>query len=255
MSSPAQRKEEPELYLSVLIPVYNEEDKIRDNLQKIVDYLNGKDLSCEIILVDDGSRDKSLGMVRDFFKGMSSPSHTILHFDQNRGKGFAIKQGMLASKGEYVLFLDADLSGSIEEIEKLFPFFKSEYDILIGLRTTRGFYGSKRVLLVRGLFGVGFLILGKLFLNLKVWDITCGFKCYKRRTVNLIFSRQLINGWVFDAENIFLAKKFGFKIKEVPIKWTHYAKGSKVRLVRDIVRSAWELLQIRINDLRGRYEG
>ena len=247
------KKKELELYLSVLIPVYNEENKIGNTLQKVIDYLNEKDLSFEIVVLNDGSADRSINVVRDFFKEISSPPHTLLHFDQNRGKGFAIKQGMLAARGEHVLFLDADLSGSIEEIDKFFPFFESDCDILIGLRTTRSFYGSKRVLLVRGVFGLGFLMLGKLFLNLGVWDITCGFKCYKKHTIAPIFSRQLINGWVFDAEDVFLAKKFGFKIKEIPIRWTHYSKDSKVRIVRDVVRSAWELLKIRINDLKGRY--
>ena len=93
----------------------------------------------------------------------------------------------------------------------------------------------------------------RIITGMNIKDATAGFKCYKRHTIDPIFSRQLINGWVFDAEDVFLAKKFGFKIKEIPINWTHYARDSKVRIARDVLKSALELLKIRINDLRGRY--
>lgn len=248
------KKETSQLYLSILIPVYNEENKIRNSLQKIINYLNGKDLSYEIVIVNDGSTDRSIEIVRNFFKESNNPPHTILYFEKNRGKGFAIKQGMLASRGEYVLFLDADLSGSIEEIDKFLPFFESDYDVLIGLRKLREVSASKKTLFGRGVLGAGFLLIGKLFLNLKVWDITCGFKCYKKHTVKPIFSKQLIDGWAFDAENLFLAKKQGFKVKTIPIHWTHYDGDSKVKIARDVLRSGWELLKIRINDLKGHYD-
>jgi len=248
------REKEPQIYLSILIPVYNEANKIRNTLQRITNYLNGKDISYEIIVVNDGSTDGSLEMVRGFFKEIDSPPHTILDYGQNRGKGFAIKKGMLVGRGKHVLFLDADLSGSIEEMEKFFPFFESEYDVLIGLRKLREVSASKKTLFTRGFLGAGFLLLGKLFLNLRVWDITCGFKCYQRNTVDLIFSKQLIDGWSFDAENLFLAKKYGFKVKTIPIHWTHYDRDSKVKIARDVLRSGWELIKIRINDLKGRYD-
>ena len=240
-------------YLSIVIPVYNEAKRIHKTLKGVIDYLKGKSFTYEVLIVNDGSKDNSVEVVEDFFKEGKFDSFSIIDFKENRGKGFAVKQGMLAAKGEYILFIDADSSAPIEEFDKFMTEFGKVYDIFIGTRKAKGEVRATNIPFHRKYLGLGFSYLARKFLSTEVRDFTCGFKCYQRNTVKPIFSRQVLDGWSFDAEDLFLAQKLGFKIKEIPIRWNHYQEDTKVNALKEVFKSGWELLKIRINDLRGLY--
>ena len=241
------------IYLSIVIPVYNEGKRISKTLKGVTSYLRSKKFTHEILIVNDGSKDDTVQMVRGFFAAEQFGGFSILDFEENRGKGFAVKQGMLAAKGEYILFIDADSSAPIEEFDKFIASFNQEYDIFIGTRKAKGEVKATNIPFHRKYLGLGFSYLARKFLSTEVRDFTCGFKCYRRNTVQPIFSRQILDGWSFDAEDLFLAHKLGFKIKEVPIRWNHYQEDTKVSAFKEVFRSGWDLFKIRVNDLRGLY--
>ncbi|MCX5886462.1 MAG: glycosyltransferase family 2 protein [Proteobacteria bacterium] len=241
------------IYLTIIIPVYNEAKKIRKTLKGIIDYLKKKDFPYQVLIVNDGSKDNTVEVVEKFFKEEKFDNFSILDFKENRGKGFVVKQGMLAAKGEYILFIDADSSAPIEEFDKFRANFDKGYDIFIGTRKAKGEIRATNIPLHRAILGLGFSFLARKFLATKVWDFTCGFKCYQKNAVQPIFSRQVLDGWSFDAEDLFLAQKLGFKVKEIPIRWNHYQEDTKVNALKEVFKSGWELLKIRINDLRGLY--
>jgi dolichyl-phosphate beta-glucosyltransferase len=241
------------IYLNIVIPVYNESKRISKTLKGVIDYLQGKNFPYEVLIVNDGSKDNTVEVVEDFFKKEKFDSFSVLDFKENRGKGFAVKQGMLTAKGEYILFIDADSSAPIEEFDKFMAEFGKGFDIFIGTRKAKGEIRATNIPLHRAILGLGFSFLARKFLSIKVWDFTCGFKCYHRNTVQPIFSRQILDGWSFDAEDLFLAHKLGFKVKEIPIRWNHYQEDTKVNALKEVFKSGWELLKIRINDLRGLY--
>lgn len=242
-----------DIYLTIVIPVYNEAKRIEKTLKGVIDYLQNKDFTYEVIIVNDGSKDNTVEVVQNFFSKGKFNNFSILDFKENRGKGFAVKQGMLAAKGDYILFIDADSSAPIEEFDKFIQEFGKGYDVFIGTRKAKGEIRATNIPLHRAILGLGFSFLARKFLATKVWDFTCGFKCYSRKTVKPIFTRQLINGWSFDAEDLFLANKLGFKIKEIPIRWRHYQEDTKVNAFKEVFKSGWELIKIRINDLKGLY--
>ena len=243
-----------EIFISILIPAYNEEKRICTTLKKVNDYFKLKKVSYEIIVVDDGSKDNTLKVVKKFFED-SNPeiNNKILYLENNCGKGGAIRKGMLSSSGEYVLFIDADCAGPIEEFDKFLTAFDINCDIYIGSRKVVKDGNKVIAPLYRKIFGYGYAMLASIFLALNVTDTTCGFKCFRKHTIHPIFSRQLLNGWSFDAEVIFLARKLGFNIKEISINWVHETRDSKVVVLRDIFKSGWELIKIRVNDLRRLY--
>ena len=241
------------IYLSIVIPVYNEGKRISKTLKGVTSYLRSKKFTHEILIVNDGSKDDTVQMVRGFFAAEQFDGFSILDFKENRGKGFAVKQGMLSAKGEYILFIDADSSAPIEEFDKFMTEFGKGYDTFIGTRKAKGEVRATNIPFHRKYLGLGFSYLARKFLSTNVWDFTCGFKCYHRNTVKPVFSRQILDGWSFDAEDLFLANKLGFKIKEIPIRWKHYQEDTKVNALKEVFRSGWELIKIRINNLRGLY--
>jgi dolichyl-phosphate beta-glucosyltransferase len=177
----------------------------------------------------------------------------LLSLDENRGKGGAVKQGMQHAAGQYVLFMDADSSTKITEFEKFRPRLEEGCEVVIGTRR------SPRSDVVvqqpghRQFMGRVFTRLACLLLGLRVSDITCGFKCFRRDVAQALCAQQTINGWAFDAELLFLAHRWNLRIAEVPVTWLN-EPGTKVRPFRDAVTSLTELLRIRRNDRQGRYE-
>ena len=234
-------------FISIVIPVYNEESRIKVFLSDAIDYLRKKEFLYEIVIVDDGSSDDTIVIAESLLKESLPDKYKILKLPINRGKGAAIRKGMLEADGEYIFFIDADGSTPIEEIENFIPHFSADFDIYIGRRTLK-----QKAPFRRKFFGYGYILLAKFFLHLGVFDITCGFKCYKRECTHKIFSRQKLNNWSFDAENIFIARKQGLKIKEIPVRWEH-TPGSKVNVLKNIFICGLDLFRIRLNDIKGLY--
>jgi len=239
------------IFLSILIPVFNEELRIVSTLNKIQKYLAGKPWNWEIIIVDDGSTDRTVETVQ---KAPISTSHLrIFHHEHNLGKGAAIKTGMLKAEGEYILFMDADSSTPIEEFDKFLPLLESGFPIVIGSRKAPGAQIEKRQPFIREFLGKGFSYLSNSILGMQISDFTCGFKCFRKDTGKKICSQQTINGWSYDSEILFLAKLFDYPIKEVPIRWINNP-NSRVKVIRNVIESFWGLLKIKSNNFLRKYE-
>jgi dolichyl-phosphate beta-glucosyltransferase len=243
-------RDKNDIYLSIVIPAYNEEKRIGRTLEKIIGYLKTKDYECEIVVVDDGSTDSTREIVKKF-EGMDSRLRVIEN-KIGKGKGYSVRRGMLETRGKFALFSDADLSTPIEEIEKLIYWLEKDYDIAIGSRDLP----DSQVEIHQSFLREG---MGKIFnkiMNLIVFtgfkDTQCGFKCFKRHVVNKVFSKQRINGFAFDVENILIAMQHGFRIKEVPVRWLN-APYSKVSVMRDPVIMLYDLFKIRFNNFTKKY--
>lgn len=238
-------------YLSIIIPAYNEEKRISNILDALEKYFSGNDFFYEVIVVDDGSIDQTKNIVnnyRDKLKNLRIVSHS-----PNRGKGYAIKQGMLASTGDYSLFTDADNSTPFEEINKLLQWIEKGYDVVIGSR----YLDDSNIVIKQSFYRRSLGRVANLIIQvLAVWgikDTQCGFKCFSRKASQEIFSRQTINGWGFDFETLAIAKKLGYQIKEVPVSW-YNVEGSRVRPIKGALKTLIELLEIKWNLVRGKYK-
>lgn len=229
-------------YLSIIIPLYNEEKRIK-KLIKIYNFLKSIKISYELILINDGSKDKTLAFLK---KLPPECKYKLISYEINQGKGYAIKKGMLAANGKHRLFTDIDLSTPIEEINNFLPYLK-KFDIIIGSRKTKGSKLEKRQPFIRESLGKIFTFISQIFLKLDISDFTCGFKCFSQKAAIEIFSRQIIRRWGFDSEVLFLAKKFNYKIKEVPVTWIDDPK-SKVKFPQAIISSLTDLVWIRLNN-------
>ncbi len=238
------------IFLSIIIPLYNEEKRLI-TLPEIYCYLNKQRFSWEIILVNDGSKDNTKKTATNMIRANSFKNVQLISYKQNKGKGFAIKNGMLKAKGEHRLFIDIDLSTPIEEFNKFLPFIK-KFDIVIGSRKRKGAKLIKRQSKLRERLGKEFTRLSQNILGIKVTDFTCGFKCFSAISAKKIFSMQNIEGWGFDAEVLFLAQKLSFSIKEVAVVWKNDSE-TKVRLPKDIIVSLFELFKIRYYALKNLY--
>ena len=236
-------------YLSIVIPAYNEADVIGSTLEAIGRYLAPGGLAHEILVVDDGSTDATPQLVR--WRAAHYPQVRLLTFP-HQGKGGAVRQGVLAAAGRYVLFLDADSSTRIEEWDKLHPWLQQGYDVVIGSRKIAGAQIARRQSSVREFLGKGFTWLTNALLSTRVTDITCGFKAFQHPAARELFGAQRLTGWGFDAEILFLAQRFGYRLKEVPVVWTNDAT-TNMRLGTDILRSFSELVAVRWHACRGRY--
>lgn len=235
-------------FLSIIVPIYNETKRL-NNLSTIHNFLKQQKFNSEIIVVNDGSIDQTLQKIKILSKKLG---FKIVSYSTNRGKGFAIKLGMIQSKGQYRLFTDLDLSTPLEELSKFYPYFK-KYDILIGSRKLKGSKLINRQPIIREYLGKGFTLLSRIILGVNVSDFTCGFKCFSKQAAEEIFTRQKINRWGFDSEILFIAKVKCFKIKEIPVKWSNDEK-TKVKFPDDLIRSFYELLQIRYNHFKNFYD-
>lgn len=239
-----------ECFLSVIIPAYNEEKRVLSTLSKICAYLSTKDFPYEIIVVDDGSTDNTLQMVKNF---ASSDNHiVILINEQNSGKGYSVRKGMLSARGEYVFFTDADLSTPIEEIEKCLPYLINGYDVVIGSRSMPGSDILVRQPWYREKMGKIFNFMVNMVLLKGIIDTQCGFKGFKREAVKTVFNRCKIDGFSFDVEALYLSRKYNFKIKEIPIRWEN-SPLSKVSPIKHSLQMFKDLIGIKIKDLKGDY--
>lgn len=231
--------------ITILIPAYNEEKRILNTLKQIKEYVRNRDEDFEIIVIDDGSIDRTEEIVKRF-----DTKIILLKNKKNQGKGYSLKRGMLASRGDVTLFMDADSSTKIIELDKFFPYINS-YDILIGSRAI----SHSSILIPQGFIrrNIGSLAhkLIQLVLKIKVHDTMCGFKMYNKKSRQFLFKKQINKGWGFDYEILFLAKKFNFRIKEVPVVWRNDSR-SKVT-IKGYLKSLEELFLIKINDFFKKY--
>ncbi len=234
-------------FLSVIVPVFNEEKRIK-NLQEIVNYLRKQKFSWELIVVNDGSTDKT-GKILELLK--KQLKFKLMSYSPNAGKGLAVKTGMLESTGKYRLFLDVDLSTPITELGKFLPHLK-HYDIVIGSRKLKSSQLVTRQSFVREHLGKVFTLLSQHILKMNNSDFTCGFKVFSEQSAVDVFSRQRINKWGFDPEILYIGKIKKYSIKEVAVHWENDPR-TKVKFPDDIINSLTELIRIRINYLKGIY--
>ena len=252
-AEPAERRVLPlEPTYSIVIPAYNEGARLAATLEKVLAYLHAQRWDAEVIVVNDGSRDNTAEIVRSFVA--KDPALRLLENPGNRGKGYSVRNGMLHAQGQVVLFSDADLSSPIEEAPKLFQALEEGADIAIGSRWLRAETQTRRQPLYRQLLGRIFNFLLRVTLGLQFKDTQCGFKAFKQTAARAIFPLQRIERWAFDPEILFLARKFGFRVDEVPVLWGH-SGGTRIHPLVDGSRMFFEMLHIRWNDLTGKYNG
>jgi len=237
---------------SIVIPAYNEGQRLGATLERVLGYVREQGWNAEVIVVNDGSRDNTAELVREF--AARDSVLRLIENPGNRGKGYAVRNGMLNARGEIIVFSDADLSSPIEEMPKLLAGLAAGADIAIGSRWLRAELQTHRQSLHRQLFGRIFNVLNRLILGLQFRDTQCGFKAFTRRAAQMILPLQRIERWGFDPEILFLARKFGLRVEEVPVRWGHVG-GTRINPLVDGTRMFQEMLRIRWNDVDGKYDG
>lgn len=236
-------------YLSVVIPAWNEAAAIAATSRRVLVYLDTLPGNGEVVIADDGSTDATAALAADLAR---QDARVRLLRLSHGGKGHAVRSGVLAARGAFVLFMDADYSTPIEEMDRFLPVLWEGWDVVIGSRKTAGAVISKRQPWLREHLGKVFTWLTNTLVTRRLSDITCGFKCFSRAAAEEVFIRQRLTGWGFDAEILFLTQQLGYRIREVPVHW-HNADKSNVRMGADGLRSFKELLAIRRNARRGVY--
>lgn len=240
--------------LSVVIPCFNEEHRLALSVNKICQFLSAKPFESELVFVNDGSRDRTLALIDELRE--KARQFPMIHFstytwDSNRGKGAAVREGLLHAAGKFCLICDADLSTPIEDIDRLLP-YKDSFDIVIGSRRVPGAEILTWQPWYRVVMGKCFSLLSSALLSVPVHDFTCGFKLIRGEVGQRLAARMSMDRWGYDSELLKLAVVQNFKIKEVGVRWAHDG-GSKVRLGLDIFRSAAELGRIWWNGVCGIY--
>lgn len=249
-----EEKNKTDATVSLVIPAYNESVRIGESLKTVLDYLNGQDYKSELIVVDDGSTDATAKVSEGIFTETGKVSARVIRYEENRGKGYAVRMGLLASQGEIALFSDADLSTPITEMPKLVaPIIKGEFDVTFGSRA-----------LDRSLIGVHqpwrreqggrvFNLIVRLSTGLPFWDTQCGFKAFRMNVCHPIVEAVNIDRFGFDVELLYVAYLAKLRLKEIPVRWDHN-EGSKVNVLRDSWRMFNEVQLIRRQAKKGVYE-
>ena len=230
----------PTPHLSIVIPAYNEEIRISGTIREIVSYLNQQDYQWEIVVADDGSIDATARLVIE--AADSDPRVRVLPLE-HRGKGWAVKNGMLAAVGEFRLLCDADLSVPIAQVERLLPPQAAGVDVAVGSREGPGAarYGEPGR---RHLMGRVFNAVARRLASVGLADTQCGFKCFRAAAAEQLFTRVTLDGFSYDVEALHLARRSGMTVAEIGVDW-HYREHSKVRPLRDALSMTMDLLRIR----------
>jgi glycosyltransferase involved in cell wall biosynthesis len=236
-------------FLSIIIPAHNEAQRLPPSLEKIDAFLSQQAYSAEVLVIENGSSDNTLEVARAFQAHM--PALRVFS-ESARGKGLAVQRGMLEARGDYRFLCDADLSMPIEQVSRFLPPALHGVDVVIG---SREFPGSQRFNEpgYRHLIGRIFNAMVRWLVLPGIQDSQCGFKCFRGDTAEAIFPMQTMGGMSFDAEVLFIARKKGYHLQEIAIDW-YFDPDSRVRLVQDSMRMAFDLLTIRWNAFRGRYD-
>jgi glycosyltransferase involved in cell wall biosynthesis len=236
--------------LSIIIPSYNEEVRLPGTLQRIAEYLPTLKLRTEVLVVDDGSTDRTAAVAESFHGKLTGLR--VLSNGTNRGKGYSVRHGMLEAHGDLVLFTDADLSAPIEEAEKLLRPLNSGYDVAIGSRAMDRSLISTRQSIFRETAGIIFNKIVRMVLRLPFVDTQCGFKAFRRERCRIIFEQQRIEGFGFDPELLYLARHYGLRAIEIPVRWGH-SEATKVNMLGDSLKMFADIFTIRWNAVSGRY--
>lgn len=234
--------------LSIVIPAYNEAIRIVPTIGAMASYVCGLDLSWELIVADDGSKDETVALCT----GLELANLRVLIAERNGGKGSAVRRGVLAARGDRILFADADNSTPIEELSNLMRRMDEGYDVVVGSRAASGAEEAHRSW-VRRTMSNTLRAMIRPILGMNIKDTQCGFKLFKREAAQRIFAAQTIMGFSFDLEILYLAHKFGYKVAEQPVSWID-APGSKVDKMKEIRRFLKDMARIKLNDLKGVYD-
>jgi dolichyl-phosphate beta-glucosyltransferase len=236
--------------LSIIIPAYNEEGRLQGSLEQIERFVAEQDYGIEVVVVNNNSSDATPQIAEAF--AAAHPDYACVFHEPRQGKGAAVKTGMLNGRGAYLFICDADLSMPIEEVNRFLPPAIDGYDVAIA---SRELPGAKRVgePEYRHLMGRVFNLIVRVLAVPGIQDTQCGFKAFRREVAQDVFPRQTIDGWGFDVEVLFIARKLGYKLVEVPITW-YYKPQSRVKPIHDSINMFVEVLRVRMNGWRGLYK-
>ncbi len=236
------------MLLSVVIPAYNEEKRIPATLQSLKEYFKDKDYEYEILVVVDGAKDNTAQVVKD----ADIPNLKLIDNKKNCGKGCVVRQGMLEAKGKYRLFMDADNATTIDHVEKLLPYFDKDYDVVIASVGVKGAEIVNNEKFYKRIFGLGSNLIIRIVLVPGIKDTQRGFKIFTAKAAEDIFKRLTLDRWGFDFEALAVARKLGYKIKEVPVRWKNDPKS--LVTLGAYVKTFIELMKVRINLWEGEYK-
>lgn len=242
------------LQISIVIPAFDEQDRLGDTLQKVQAYVASQRIEAEIIVVDDGSRDRTSDIARSVLSEKPEIAHSVIRYEQNRGKGYAVRTGLLAAQAKIALFSDADLSTPIEELPKLVdPISNGDCDVTFGSRALdRSLIGTHQPWRrEQGGKVMNFVI--RTMSGLPFSDTQCGFKAFNMEKFRPLVETMTVDRFGFDVEFLFVANYNGLKLKEIPVRWNN-VEGSKVDVLRDTRRMFFELAEVRRNARRGVYD-
>lgn len=235
--------------LSIIIPAHNEQSRLPSTLEQVLAFLANQSYAAEVLVVENASTDRTGELAEGY--AHENRSLRVIRTPE-RGKGLAVRLGMLAAKGEYRFMCDADLSMPIEQVNRFLPPSRSDFDVAIGSREVHGAVRYDEPLR-RHLGGRLMNLAIRLLILPQFQDTQCGFKCFRGAIVQDLFGRQTLNGWSFDVELLFLAERLGYRVVEIPIDW-YYRSESKVSAVRDSLRMVNDILLIRARARRGLYD-
>jgi dolichyl-phosphate beta-glucosyltransferase len=235
-------------FLSIVIPAYNEEKRLPKTLEQVLSFINSQNYPSEVLVVENGSADNTLAIAQSFAERY--PQFRVVH-NPERGKGLAVRRGMLEAKGDYRFMCDADLSMPIQEVSRFLPPMLNDYDIAIASREAPGAVRYNEPY-YRHFVGRGYNLLIRWLALPSLQDTQCGFKCFRSEVAEELFRRQTFTGWSFDVEVLFIGRVRGYRIVELPIPW-YYNAESKIRVFSDSFSMGRDLIKMRLNALRGVY--
>jgi glycosyltransferase involved in cell wall biosynthesis len=238
----------PEPFLSIIIPAHNEENRLPQTMEQVADFLQKQTYTAEVLIVENGSRDRTLEIARAF--AARHPQFRVLQ-ETGRGKGLAVRRGMLEARGQYRFMADADFSMPVEQINRFLPPVLKDFDVAIASREAPGAvrYNEPPY---RHIVGRVFNTMIRVLALPGLHDTQCGFKCFRASAAEVLFRRQTLTGWSFDVEVLFIARQLDYRLVELPIPW-YFNAESKVSVVRDSMCMLLDLFTIRLNAMRGEY--
>ncbi|MBI2037830.1 MAG: glycosyltransferase family 2 protein [Candidatus Magasanikbacteria bacterium] len=237
------------MLFSIIIPLFNEERRLFKTAPVIFNFFKNHDQKTELIFVNDGSSDKTLEMLNSYKKDYD---FKVVSYQQNRGKGYAVRQGVFAASGDWVIFFDIDLATPLEEFNNLIKFLKPDDQVVVGSRRLKNSHIERYESGIRTFLGQGFTKLSNILVP-GITDFTCGFKCFSKVAAQKIFSVARIDRWGFDTELLYIAKLKKIIVRQMPVVWAHDT-DSRVNVLKAVVSSLKELFEMKMNQIKGLYK-